>query len=397
CAWHLYQLSRLVAWIGKKTGEVPDAAGAWGFVFDQIHYKFERMRKKRKRLAGVLKRFQESTKAMPDGAVVVNQDGRIEWSNASAQKFLGLRNRDVGHHLGNLVRDPRFAKLLRQGSGKVLFPSPVEEKITLLAVVVEYAKRQTLVLIRDVTEMQRTEQIRRDFVANVSHELRTPLTVISGYVEAMQFQQQMAPDQMEAIIAELAKQANRMRQIVSDLLQLARLEASTGPAPLEPVGMDRLIRTSLEEHRALAEEKRQTIRLSVNAEYDLLGNPQEMHLVVSNLLSNAIRYTPEGGEIEVGWHGSQQALEFFVNDNGVGIPKSQVPRVTERFYRVDAGRSRNEGGTGLGLSIVKHALDRHQATLIVESTPGQGSRFSCLFPASRRIVSSTAMQTADGQ
>ncbi|MEJ2344700.1 MAG: phosphate regulon sensor histidine kinase PhoR [Gammaproteobacteria bacterium] len=384
---HLRNLYRLQRWLQRKGGYLPDAAGIWGEVYYHLHRLQKRNRKRKKRLASMLNRFRESTAAMPDATVVLDADGAIEWWNDAATRVFGLRYpQDTGQALTNLVRHPDFRPYLEQGdfSAPVQFPSPADANIMLSVRVVPYGKNQRLVVARDVTRLHLLEQMRRDFIANVSHELRTPLTVVTGYVESMMDADDEALQPWQRSLEAMHQQSARMQQIVTDLLLLSRLETDSGGNEDQEVDVPGLIGMIRDDAVALS-RGRHTINVDVERGLWLKGSRSELRSAFSNLVYNAVRYTPDGGHIDVRWYADDNGAHFEVQDTGVGIAAHHLPRLTERFYRVDVGRSREMGGTGLGLAIVKHVLMRHGTELRIESELGKGSLFAAEF-APERIV-----------
>lgn len=383
-AWHLYHLLRLEDWLRTRANQYPpDASGIWGEIYHQLYRWQQRHRKRKRKLGAIVNRFQESTAAMPDATAVLDQDLHIEWFNKAAQHLLGLRpGQDRGQRIHNLIRHPRFTAYLASGEfgQAVEFPSPADEGIRLSVRIIPYGRDQRLLLARDVTRLYHLERVRRDFVTNVSHELKTPLTVIRGYLESLREEEGGA--QWTRAVNAMEQQASRMQHIVEDLLLLSRLETAD-PQGEEAVAVSVLLKTIEEDARILSGEKKHHIHLEADPELRLRGNEKELFSAFSNLVFNAVRYTPSGGHIDIRWfrRDGQACLE--VKDDGIGIPKQHIPRLTERFYRVDIGRSSATGGTGLGLAIVKHVLSRHDAKLIIDSEVDKGSTFTCLFPASR--------------
>jgi len=386
CGQLLVQVYRLERWMRHgPANATPRLSGAAFEIARLIERQQSLGRERQRRLSAVIDRFQEATTAMPDGTVVMNARGEILWFNDAAARLLGLRaGKDVGVLVENLVRQPRFVQYLNASNftEPVEFPSPLDTTRRLQVHVTVYGDGQRLMLVRDVTRIYRLEQMRRDFVANVSHELRTPLTVISGYLETMHDDRDgQLPQAWGPLLAAMREQASRMQQIVDDLLLLARLEAEDNQPRREPVSVPSLLAAIVEDARQLRADLNQTITLDARADLWLHGSEAELRSAFSNLVLNAVRYTPANGAIKVQWHGDAMGATLDVIDNGAGIAAHHIPRLTERFYRVDVGRSRDAGGTGLGLAIVKHVLSRHQAHLEIESRLGEGSRFSCQFPA----------------
>ncbi len=347
-----------------------------------------------RQLAHSLARSRQAGRALPYGVAILDAEYRIVWCNDSCEAHFGIgAEADVGHPITNLVRQPEFVEYVATAE----FSKPLQLKTTRDGLVlsvqfVPYVDSQRLLLSRDITQGTRLETMRRDFVANVSHELRTPLTVLVGFLETVR-ELKLDPERSRDYLNLMAEQSRRMQRIIDDLLTLSTLESTPEPPHDEHVDMVSLLSQIHSEAQALS-AGRQRITLDAEPGFDLLGTESELASAFGNLASNAVRYTPPGGEVRLVWRGSQKGAEFTVEDTGVGIEAEHIPRLTERFYRVDRGRSRETGGTGLGLAIVKHALARHQATLEIESTPGKGSRFTAKFP-SRRVVPARARTAND--
>jgi two-component system phosphate regulon sensor histidine kinase PhoR len=382
--WHLWHLWQLESWLRRKLGEPPrDVPGLWGGVFAQLHRLRLQSRARKKRLARVLKEFRKSTQALPDAGVVLDKDNDIAWLNTAAGRLLGLRPEDRGQRIENLLRAPEFAEFLRNCAPEQVLRmnSPADERLKLALQVVPYGETQRLLLAKDITHEVRLETVRRTFVANASHELRSPLTVISGYLDSLADDPELAQHWREPV-GEMARQSERMRRIIDDLLTLSRLEAAAPEAERDFVDVAGMLATLRKD--ALARKRRPaTIELQLDAPEGLLGVESEIFSAFANIIDNALKYTPPEGAVHIRWalDGTEGCMS--VSDTGVGIPGDAIPRLTERFYRVDKGRDRATGGTGLGLAIVKHVLQRHGARLDVSSTPGKGSTFSCRFPADR--------------
>ncbi len=383
----LLQLYRLERWmrVGKKSYP-PPVRGIWTEIYHQVHRIHLRARKRKRKLANALKQLRQSVAAFPDAAVILDGDDAIEWFNAGAGRLLGLKMpEDLGQRIGNLVRHPTFLEFL-QGAvdpGPVEFPSPEAEDVVLSVSLIRYGKDRRLLLARDVSHLARLEQVRRDFVANVSHELRTPLTVITGYLETLEDEADELTPVWRRSVQAMSEQADRMAHLVHDLLLLARLESTAEPTVAhEPVAVPAIL-AGLEEELRLRSGGRHPIESTVDPGLWLAGEAEQLRSVFNNLLDNALQYTPDGGRIGLRWYRDDAGAHFVVQDSGIGIAPQHIARLTERFFRVDAGRSRARGGTGLGLAIVKHVLSRHGAHLRVESVPGEGSTFTCDFPPSR--------------
>jgi two-component system, OmpR family, phosphate regulon sensor histidine kinase PhoR len=393
----LYFISAVRAWVERpKRVELPEAGGIWGDIYEKLLDLQRRNRKRKKRLAAILAQFQASAEALPDGAVVMESRGEIAWFNSAARALLGLRSpQDMGQRLPNLLRHPQFTQYFERGEyePEVQIPSPLNTNVTLALRVIPYGDDQRLLIVRDVSELHRLERIRTDFVANASHELRTPLTVLRGYLEVMLPEAGGALAAWRAPLQEMHTQASRMEALVRDLLKLARLEADTATRRQDVLDVSAIIGRSLTEARSLS-QGRHDIEADVDAALLLYGRETEAESIFTNLIANAVQYTPAGGRIKVRWHGRGGGAEFAVADTGIGVAEADIPRLTERFYRVDEGRSRASGGTGLGLSIVKHALERHEGHLEVQSRLGAGSTFSCVFPAHRVVRQRPAAASA---
>ncbi|QJR12211.1 Phosphate regulon sensor protein PhoR [Usitatibacter rugosus] len=378
----LRQLYALGTWL--ESGEVraePRARGAWDELHALLHRSKREAARREAELARALNRWREAARALPDGVVIL-QDDRIEWCNDTALAHLDLDPaRDVGHAITHLVRIPEFLAYLEGGD----YAKPIElrppDGRTLSVQVVSYGDGQRLVLSRDVTRFERMERTRREFVANVSHEMRTPLTVITGFLETLRDGGADA-EETRHYLSLMTDQARRMERLVADLLTLSALESSPPPPMEEPIDMGALVERMGAEARALS-AGRHKVEVEHAEGIELLGSEKEITSALGNLVSNAIRYTPQGGTVRLRWLAEPDGAAFYVEDTGIGISPEHIPRLTERFYRVDRGRSRETGGTGLGLAIVKHALGRHGATLDIHSTPGQGSRFTARFAGPR--------------
>lgn len=387
---------RLLHWLRQgDVAEPPVRRGVWGEVAERTR-RLVRAREQQVRDSDSrLQDFLAALQASPNGVVLLDAAGRIEWFNQTAAEHFGLETqRDLLQHFGNLVRDPAYAAYAAQGDflHDVNLPGrghSLSKPVRLSVQLHPYGDGRRLLLSRDVTALEQAEAMRRDFVANVSHEIRTPLTVLSGFVETLQT---LPLDEAERAryLDLMAQQAGRMQSLVNDLLMLSRLEGSPLPGASEWVSVRSLLLQLAQEGHALsavltsAEAPAQVLEFPASAQEELAGTPAELHSAMSNLVGNAIRYTPAGGLIQVGWQPCGEGrFEFSVQDSGPGIAAEHLPRLTERFYRVDRSRSRDSGGTGLGLAIVKHVVQRHGAELRIESAPGKGSRFAIRFPASR--------------
>ena len=383
-AFHLYKLYRLENWLSTGAGPPPRGGqGVWGEVYYQLYRLRQHHRRRKRSLAQYLHRFREFTAAMPDATVVLRTSGEIEWFNEAAGRLLGLRApQDIGQRILNLVRHPVFTQHFRaqRFGDSVEFSAPNDEGMILAVSVVPYGKEQLLLVARDNTRLHKLEQVRRDFVANVSHELRTPLTVISGFLETLADFPRIGSQDRQHALQLMSQQTVRMQRIVDDLLLLSRLETDQRPVRQEQVAVPDMLQTLYEEAKTLSGGQHE-IRLEVENDLHVHGNQEELRSAFINLVSNAVRYTPAGGTITIRWFADAGGAHFQVRDTGGGIAEHDIPRLTERFYRVDTARSRQSGGTGLGLAIVKHVLERHDAELEITSKLGAGSTFSCDFPS----------------
>lgn len=384
-AWNLSHLYRLDAWL--RTGRldvVPDGDGVWPAVFSRIQYIREKSRRRRRRWRQLVRELRSSAGAFPDGGVLLTARHEIITFNSAAQRLLGLKKaRDRGQRIENLLRNPDFIAYLQAGdfTRSVELGGPAGGDTWVSCRMIPYGPEQRLLLIRDITSTVRLERTRRDFVANASHELRTPLTVITGYLEVLS-EDQRIPSDWHQPLAEMRVQSLRMGQLLDDLLQLSRLESSAPCSMERAVDMGTLIRAARQEALAMAGTP-QRIDVEIDSSARVLGDETELHSIVSNLVSNAVRYTPAEGAVHIQWRTDDDGGHLTVSDTGIGIAEDEIPRVTERFYRTDRGRARQKGGTGLGLAIVKHALRRHDADLEIRSRLGEGSQFICHFPPFR--------------
>lgn len=379
----LYQLQRLEKWLRYgASANYPKSSGIWEEIYYHVYRIKKRAKRNKKKLSRMLNEFRESTSAIPDAAVVLGPHDEIEWINQAAADVLGLQNSDKGQRIPNLIRHPNFVQFLKSGDyhHKTLIASPVNEQIALEIRVVAYGAGRRLLLAYDVTQMKKMERMRKDFVANVSHELRTPLTVLKGYVETLQDLDDGQSALLSASLKQMRGQTDRMQHLVDDLLLLARLE--TQQKKFRCVDMAALLEQICRDSGALASAE-QRIELELQCAVNISGDEQELRSAFINLVVNALKYSPEQSKVTVRWYKTPNDVRFEVEDRGEGISADDIPRITERFYRVDVQRSRRVNGTGLGLSIVKHVLARHDAKLAIRSELGKGSRFYCIFPLQR--------------
>ncbi len=389
--WQFLQARRVEKWMLSGRRDQPlVTSGYWADLVDITYSIHRRDRKRKKKLARHLKSFYDSLSALPDAAIMLNDSFQIEWFNASARSLLGLKSDDTDRRISNLIRHPEFIDYLEQGrfDSDLEIQSPKAEAIELNLRIVPFGKKQYLFLARDVTHVYQLERMRRDFIANVSHELRTPLTVISGYLESLtepEYESEI-PGPVFSSLKQMHGQSNRMQRLVEDLLQLSRLESDRDTQDHVETSVPAILTAVYEDAFALANDKDQTVEFEIDEDAWLIGDAQELHSAFSNLVFNAVRYTPEGGHIVMRWYADHLGAHYEVEDNGIGIEPQHLQRLTERFYRVDKDRSRMNGGTGLGLAIVKHVLQRHGASLHISSQADRGSVFRCDFPEDRTIL-----------
>jgi len=389
---YMARLLRFEFWLRYRSREEPpDFDGVWGEVVAVVHRIYRRKQFHKERVVALLREFRRLTGAMSDGAVLLNNENEIVWFNQRAADWLNLkRKRDFGYRIENLVRHPDFIEYLRNTTGEAVnepriipMPGAANRWIAVSLVYTNETERRMLIA-RDVTHQVQLEAMRKEFVANASHELRSPLTVISGYLDALGDDDQLG-ETWRAPVNEMRRQADRMRGIIDDLLELSRLESNRDLAEAHRVDVCGLLSLLRKDVLGLANHPK-TVSLQLDSEAQLLGSERELASVFGNLVNNAVKYTPMDGAVEIRWWVDKSGGHVSVRDTGIGIAPEHVPRLTERFYRVDAGRSRELGGSGLGLAIVKHALQRHDATLSIDSALGKGSTFTCHFPLSRVLV-----------
>ena len=382
----LYHINRIALWL-RTGGKLPQGSGIWEEIYYLIYRLRRRNKRRKKRLVEMLERFRTATAALPDATVVLGPKDEIDWFNEAAGRLLGLRKGDVGQKIGNLLRAPKFAEFLRacDYTATVSIGSPVLERAQLEVRVVPYGEDLRLLIAQDVTQIRFMERVRSDFVANVSHELRTPLTVLRGYVEALADDGEALPERYQKIFRRMEEQTTRMQKLIDGLLALTKLESGELAAG-KRVETAALLRSVCDEARMLG-QNRQTLELRLESAADIVGVEAELRSAFSNLVVNALKYTLDCGAVRVCWRDEPDGggARLDVEDNGPGIAAEHLPRLTERFYRVDAGKNGAKTGVGLGLSIVKHVMTRHEGELKIASSPGKGSCFSCRFPEKRLL------------
>ena len=398
-ASHILWLHKLHLWFKNPVlKEIPEGSGAWEDVFVAL-LQYERNNlSNQAQLSSALERFNLTANAIPDGLVILSPSNEIEWCTLNAEKQLGLDlESDKNLPIVNLLRDSHFIAYLYGEA----YDEPFKLKswrnpdVILEIQLIPFANQQKLLICRDMTQLEKVDAMRRDFIANVSHELRTPLTVVGGFLETLSDMEGAVPDALKTYFGMMQEQTGRMRRIIEDLLTLSTIESSIDAPDDIEIDMGYLLKALQNDALGLSQSLYKTkhkIHLDVDPTLNLSGAQEELHSAFSNLVSNAIRYTPKGGEIFISWHLINEHPVFSVRDTGIGIEQQHIDRLTERFYRVDRGRSRETGGTGLGLSIVKHILIRHQAKLEISSEIGVGSTFSVVFPKARIMHKQVTMQ-----
>ena len=388
-ARHARQLHKLGEWLNDARPEtIPEAGGIWDDVFSQLYRMVKKHIQTKQKLAAELHHMEQATAALPEGVVILNDVNRIEWFNPIAQQHFDFDSvHDVMQDISYLVRQPEFIAYLHESDfSKPLLMRPARHDDMILSIkLIPYGGDKRLLISRDITQFERVESMRRDFVANVSHELRTPLTVVNGFVENLQDMPNLNKDSAQRVLSLIADQTKRMERLVSDLLTLSRLENNQNPLQEEVIDIGIMLNEVIQGGMLLS-GKKHTLQLEIKGSTQILGNREELRSAFDNLLGNAIRYTPEGGTILLRWFERSGQPVFSVQDSGIGISAQHIPRLTERFYRVDSSRSRETGGTGLGLAIVKHIAMRHQAKMEIFSEEGKGSTFSLVFPAKRLVA-----------
>ena len=389
---HIAWLHRLHIWFKSPVlKDIPEGSGVWEDVFTTL-LQYERNNiANQTQLSSALERFTLTANAIPDGLVILGASNEIEWCTPHAENQLGLvLSMDKNLPIVNLIRDSHFIAYLYSDDYSEPFKLKSWQKPEVVYEIqlIRFGANQKLLICRDMTQLEKVEVMRRDFIANVSHELRTPLTVVGGFLETLGDMQGAVPDAIKSYFGMMQEQTNRMRRIIEDLLTLSKIESNIEEPENTEIDMPSLLKQIQKDALGLSHSLYKTkhvIELEVDPTLMLTGAQSELQSALSNLVSNAVRYTPKGGKIAISWHRQNEQAIFAVRDTGIGIEQQHIERLTERFYRVDRGRSRETGGTGLGLSIVKHILIRHQAKLEISSEVGVGSKFSVLFPKNRIV------------
>jgi len=386
----LRNIFKLHAWVLRHTeNEIPEAHGFWGEIFLEIHHMQKENLRHRTRLRGMLTRFQEAAAALPDGMLVLTRHNKIEWANPAACCMLGVvYPDDVGQAINNLIRHPAFQEYLLANdfTKEIRLLSPENKEHTLTLQIIPYGSSQKLIICRNITHIIKLEAMRSQFVGNLSHELRSPITVLSGYLETLQNIKINSATDLKRPLFNMSDQVKRMERLVVDLLALSKLETEPVKFTNKIVDVPGLLSLIKESAELLSGDKQHLIRFDVEHDLLLRGDQDELRSLFTNLISNAVRYTPAKGKITVSWQRDHDEAVFLVQDTGPGIAQHHLVHLTRRFYRVDPDRSRETGGTGLGLAIVKHVLERHDSHLKIDSVLGQGSTFSCAFPTERVVT-----------
>ena len=379
--WHLYNLYQLYR-VDQEGWQFPDSVGLWDEVFRRLHRRYRRQRQRIRRLRKTIKRFEDSSAALPDAVLMLDKRFHLEWCNQAGVDLLGIRiPGDIGQRITNVVRSPELADLLESEDDYAEFEDTGPLQRIFSAHLIPYLGKRKLLVVRDISRQQAIERMHHNFVANTSHELRTPLTVLKGYLETLQDSNMNLPESWHRPVAQMAEQAQRMESIITDMLVLTKLEnGAVATESKQEIRPAELVRKIIEEGRAIAAPKQLEIKTDLDNDLRLFAREGELRSAFSNLIMNAVQYTPAGGTIEIEWRREPDCLQFTVRDNGEGIAPEHIEHLTERFYRVDVGQSRAIGGTGLGLAIVKQIATLYGGALTIDSEPGKGSCFRLELP-----------------
>ncbi|SFL86259.1 phosphate regulon sensor histidine kinase PhoR [Marinobacter zhejiangensis] len=386
--WTLVQARKLYQWLLNPNGMAgaPESLGLWGDIFDGLHKMRQNHLSNRDRLLRQINRVQESTNAMRDGVIMTDSRGTMEWWNGSAEHLLGFqRESDRGQPIHNLIRTPAFKAYFDTCDYRepLELTSPAKPHIHLQIQISLFGDDDRLIVAKDVTRLYQLEQMRRDFVGNVSHEMRTPLTVISGYLETLVDNADDLPPKWRRAILTMDQQASRMEALITDLILLSKIETGEHSAPDSVIDVGNMISLICNDARALSGDQAHEITMDIGERRLLTGDESQIRSAFSNLIFNAVKYTPAGGQVFISWYTDRNGAHLSVRDSGIGIDPVHIPRLTERFYRADPSRHKETGGTGLGLAIVKHVLLNHDGNLEIKSRIGEGSEFICHFPRGR--------------
>lgn len=393
------QMAALHAWLDSEPTSTPpsESSGLWGDIVNKVDRTRRKHARETKRLKTIIQRVENTTSAINDAVLLMNDRHTITWWNPAAERLLNLKSNDLGSFIGNYIRNPLFFDYIEQEDYTLPINLPAPQNIDrhFQYQMTHIGNNERLLIVRDVTHLFHLEQMRKDFVANVSHELRTPLTVLQGYLETLSDNNELSPVWQKAM-SQMTQQTRRMGMLVNDLTELSKLETDQMEQQQVPVNLRALITRVIDDARAISGEDRHDIRLTLHKDWYLLGSERELYSALSNLLVNAIKYSPANSTIDVlVEQNSLQQLCVHIKDEGLGIEPHHIPRLTERFYRVDASRSIETGGTGLGLAIVKHVLLRHNGQLSIESQLGKGSQFTCCFDETQIVNSDTEQKVMD--
>lgn len=387
--WHLHNQVRLSSWLwDEKRLTPPSGSGNWESLFNGLYRLQQRQRRKRKELTNLIRRFRNGAESLPDAVVVFRAEGNIVWCNRLAQHLLGFHwPEDSGQPISNLIRTPDFIKYLNKEdfSEPLEMRSPLNVERMLELRIVPYTEGEHLMVVRDVSQLKQLEGMRRNFFANVSHELRTPMTVLQGYLEMTEDPDMIVGPMWTKAHGVMTEQLNRMNSLVNQLLTLSKIEAAPMHELEDVVNVPAMLEVLEKEAISLSGDDQHKLKFDVDTSLRVLGDDDQLRSAISNLVYNAVKYTPPGANIHVRWYQTAQGACLEVEDSGDGIEPQHLHRLTERFYRVDKARSRDTGGSGLGLAIVKHALSHHDSHLEIQSEVGVGSKFSFVLP-SRLVV-----------
>lgn len=383
---HVYWIHRLNKWLkNPNLSTIPSGSGIWEEIFALLYREYRKQKRGKSELTKTLGRFMTAAEAIPDGIIALNQNNEIEWCNKPSEKMLGVNlSKDINQPINYLLRETSFTEYLNNNKNdatlKLISWRNTGRSFEIL--LVPFGANQKLLICRDITQLEKNDSIKRDFIANVSHELKTPLTVIVGFLETLSDMKNEFNEKTRPYLQMMLEQSDRMRRLVEDLLKLSSIESNAAPAMKEEINMSQLFK-DLKKDSALLSNKEHKITMSIRKDISLLGYEKEIYSAFFNLIINAVRYTKKGGSINVLWGMKNQRPYFEVQDSGIGIDEKLIPRLTERFFRIDADRNRKSGGTGLGLSIVKHVCIRHEAQIEITSQMGKGSQFRIVFPQDR--------------
>ncbi len=386
--WSLWQMRRVENWLSRRSQQdAPSCDGVWEELIHQVQLQQQRHSKERRRLQGLIARIQETTSALRDAVILLQPNATIEWWNQAAHRLLGLRPEDSGKPIFNYIRSPRFVQYMEDGqfAEPLILSSSADPDVYLNYQISRFGQGEYLLVVRDVSRLHKLEIMRKDFIGSVSHEMRTPLTVVRGYLETLSDNSDALSPVWQRALGQMQTQTKRMTLLIEDLLTLTKLETEDTEFKQSEVKVTELLDSIRADGLALSGDKQHRIELDIIDDLVMMGVLGELRSCFSNLVFNAIRYSPPGSTISLRSYLTDEELVVAVEDQGIGIEARHIPRLTERFYRVDSSRSLDTGGTGLGLAIVKHVLSRHQGQLRVDSRVNHGSTFSCVFNPSRLV------------